>query len=326
MGCKRSLSLVVTGLVVLAGTTGCIVPEDMPALREELGYASVERPDLVVKARASTQTPAIEEPVELRAETEGLSPDQLTFTWDVNGTTYEGAQVEVTFSSPGAHPVQLEASDANGTTGSDQITIEVRPNQPPSPQLRIEDREQLWADEPVVLQADGSTDPDGDELSYDWRLDGEPVEAGPVLETELAAGPHEVEVQVSDGHATRSVEESFAVDQGLHHEANLSATDEVARFGLPVGASLEEAELELSHTTSAGLETVNLTLEAADGTPVATVQTDPDPGASQAQARLVLSDLDPEPHTLVVRLERGTETMATIEGIFTYSPLRPSPG
>lgn len=328
MGCTRTLTLVASLLLVLSATSGCIVPEDMPALREELGYASVEQPDLVVKARATTLTPTVEQPVELSAEIEGLPLDAVELTWDVNGTTYEQATIEVSFAQPGTHPVELTATGPNGTSAEDAIQIEAIPNQAPEPELRVEDAGELWAHEPVVVRAEGSTDPDGDELSYDWRLDGEPVDAGPVLEADLEAGPHHVAVTVSDGHAEATREESFAVDQLLDREANLTAQDTETRFTVPVAASLETATLELTHTTQAGLDTVNFTLLTPDGEALVSTQTDPAPGDSQANQRIELDAeaLEAQPHTLVLSLERGTEAVATIEGVFTYSPLPPAAG
>jgi hypothetical protein len=322
-----SRATLIVAVLLLASAAGCIVPEDMPALREDLGYASVDRPDLVVKARASTQTPTVEEPVQLSAETEGVDLSAVELTWDVNGTTHEGPTTEVAFPTAGSYPVELAAEGPNGTRATDRITIEAQPNQPPSPDLRIEG-DALWADSPVVLRADGSTDPDGDELTYEWRIDDEPVEAEAVLETQLGPGPHSVQLSVSDGHATETVERDFAVDDRVRHQANLTLIDDSAEFTLPVAASLDQAELRLTHSTQEGVDQVNLTVQAADGSPVASVVTDPGPGASEASAQLALEGeaLAAEPHTLVLRLEQGSEAMATIEGVFTYSPLPSGPG
>lgn len=327
MGCTPRAPLAVAILLV-AATSGCIVPEDMPALREELGYASVEERDLVVKIRASTQTPTVDEPVELTAETERVPADTVSFTWDVNGTTHEGPTLETSFPDPGVYPIQLEAEGPEGTQASDEIEIEAHPNTPPQPELTIEDADELWAEDPVVIRADGSTDPDGDTLAYTWQLDGKTLDADAVLETQLDAGPHHVELEVTDGYAPRTLEESFAVDRRIDHEANLTHDEPDDTVTAPLAESLEAAELVISHTTQAGLETVNLTLQDPDGEPVEAVQTDPTPGESQASARLEVDGerLSPGPHTLEVRLERGAEAMVTIEGVFMYSPLPSAPG
>lgn len=327
MGCTRALSLLASLVVLLAATAGCVVPEDMPALREELGYASVDRPDLVVKARASTQTPTIEEPVTMRAEVEGAPLDAVELRWEVDGSTYEDAEIEVSFTQPGDHPVRLEAAGPNGTRAVDEITVEARPNEAPEAQLHVGDADELWSDEPVTLRAEAS-DPDGDELSYTWQLDGETREAGAVLEAELAPGPHDVAVTVSDGHAEVTREQAFAVDHRIEHQANLSFQEPEAQVTVPLAEGLDEARLQLTHTTLAGLEQVNLTVRSPDGEAIASTTTDPDPGASQASEELTLGGeaLDPRAHTLVVTLEQGTESVATIEGVFMYSPLPSPPG
>jgi len=322
----RNASLLVI-VTLLAAGAGCIVPEDMPALREELGYASVDQPDLVVKARASTQTPTVDEAVELTAETEGLPIDAAEITWDVNGTTHEGPAVETSFADAGAHPVTVEASGPNGTQATDAIEIQVQANQPPEAAVSI-DAEQLQAGETVAIRAEASTDPDGDELTYEWRVDDEPVDAGPVLETELRAGPHSVAVTVTDGYAEDTAERTFAVDDRFRHQANLSLTDSSTQFPVSVADGLAEAEIALTHSTTQGADTVNLTLQDDDGAAIANVVTDPGPGSDEARAQLVLDgdQLAAEPHTLIVELDQGSETMATIEGVFTYSPLPSTPG
>lgn len=323
---RRSLTLVF--VLLAAGTSGCIVPEDMPALREELGYASVEVPDLIVRARASTLTPVVEEPVTLTAETEGMPADRLSFTWTVEDTSYEGASIETSFPTAGTKTVELEAVGPNGTTAGDAIELQVAPNTPPQPNLVIEDEEDLLADEPVVFRATGSMDPDGDALSYDWQIDGESVSEDARFERSLDAGPHEVELTVTDGHASRTVSKTFAVHEPIRHEANLSVEEDTARFTLPVATSAEHLEITMMHTTHAGLDDVDLAIEGPDGTTIGQANEQPDPGEAQGHEKLEVpgGDLEPEAHTLVLRLENGIEATATIEGVLTYSPLPEAPG
>jgi hypothetical protein len=309
-------------VLAAAALSGCIVPEDMPALREELGYASVEETDLVVKARASTQTPTVGETVNLSADTERYT-DTVTLSWTVNGTTYDDRAPSLSFDETGTIPVEVRAEAPDGTQAVDEIALEVQPNAAPEAALEIEDREDLWSDEAVLVRADGSTDPDGDELTYDWRLDGEPIEAGSVLETQLAPGPHEVAVTVTDGLAEDTATAAFAVDHRLEREIELTTQEPQAEIPLQPAAGLDQLELSLTHSTPTGLESVNLSLEDAEGGLVAADQTDPGPSQDEASLTLTIDggSLAAEPHTLAASLERGTETVGTIEGVFTYSPL-----
>lgn len=317
--------LTVITVLLLAGSSlaGCVVPENMGALREELGYASVERPDLVVKARASTLTPTIGEPVNLTADVTGLPLRAVEVSWTVNETTYEGPTTKLAFDEPGTRTVHVQAVGPNGTKAQDEIELDVRPNTPPVPELVVEDRKQLTTEQPVVLRATGSTDPDGDELSFDWTLDGEPIEAGPRLERTLAAGPHAVELRVSDGLVERTVHEAFAVAQPVHHEVTLGLERTSAQFTLGVGPSAKQLDVRLNHSTHAGIDDVNLTLLGPEGTVVARSDTSPEPGESRGQETLSVDgdQLAPRAHTLQVELARGTEATVTVEGVLMYSPL-----
>lgn len=323
----RSLALGLVLLLATPGLAGCVVPEDMPALREELGYAEVDRPELVVRARASDHAPTVGEPVNLSAEVEGSPTRAVDVTWDVNGTEREGLQTSVRFDEPGRQPVRVEAVGPNGTRASDRLVLEVEPNAAPEPALAVEGEDHRVG-EPVAISAAGSRDADGDELSYDWWLDGEPVEAGPRLERALPAGAHEVRVRVSDGLEARSTSRAFAVDHPIHHEANLTLTRTAARLTVPVEPGLASAEIELVHSTRAGLDDVNLTLRTAAGEVLARSDTPPEPGAERARERLTLdgADAEPGPHTVVAHLDRGVGASLTIEGVFTYSPLPAQPG
>lgn len=50
----------------------------------------------------------------------------------------------------------------------------------------------------VVLDGSGSSDPDGDPLSYKWLSNGEVVAIGATAELELSVGSHEITLQVAD--------------------------------------------------------------------------------------------------------------------------------
>ena len=56
----------------------------------------------------------------------------------------------------------------------------------------------------VQLDGSGSTDPDGDPLSYEWREGGAVIASGATPAVPLAVGQHDITLSVSDGEAPQS--------------------------------------------------------------------------------------------------------------------------
>jgi len=54
----------------------------------------------------------------------------------------------------------------------------------------------------IVLNGSGSTDPDGDPLTFTWTIDGTNIVSGEVVPVCLEVGCHTVELAVSDGGST----------------------------------------------------------------------------------------------------------------------------
>ena len=93
--------------------------------------------------------------------------DPLTFTWTNSFGTVMGVMPTVTL-APGVHSITLTIDDGNG--GSDSDTVEITVNQPPTADAGTD---QLVTVAPgdtamVTLDGSGSSDPDGDPLTFTW--------------------------------------------------------------------------------------------------------------------------------------------------------------
>jgi len=314
-------------LLLAPATAGCIVPKDMPALREELGYASVDQPDFQVHVRADTLEPAVNEALALEADVEGIASDRVDVSWTIDGQAREGATTTVTFTTPGPKPVNVTAEGPNGSVARDAVTLDVRENQPPAPAIEVPDRENLRADRTVTFSANATTDPDGDALTYAWTIDGDEAGTGSWVQTDLEPGLHEVSVTVDDGLATATASEAFAVNEFVRETRNLSAQDNVTRLNVNARPGLAEIDVTLTHTTRLGADDVNLVLASPEGEPLARSAASPEPGASTATESITLAGdrLEPGPYTVAAQLDRGISATVTIEGVFTYTPLDATP-
>jgi hypothetical protein len=315
----RARVTLLASLVLVAPLAGCLVPEDMPELREDLGYASAEPPELVVKARATTLTPAVGENVTLTAEVEGVPASNATLAWTVGGEAIDADTVERAFEQPGTVNATVTA-EADGATARDRLSLDVAANEPPTVDLEVPDAGELVDREPVVLRADAD-DPDGDQLALSWTVDGEGAGEGASIEADLAAGIHRAQVEVTDGRATARASTTVAVAHAVAAEGTVSTTDDTVSVGFEAREGADGLTAVLEHTTTAGVDDVDLALVDADGETVATASDEPEPGASTATERLEVpaDNLTPGAYTLEATLERGTEATADLEGRLAYA-------
>ncbi|MDX1611537.1 MAG: PKD domain-containing protein [Candidatus Thermoplasmatota archaeon] len=317
-------TLLLAFLLLASAGSGCIVPENMTVLREELGYANVELPDAIVKIRAETLHPRVDEPVALTVQVDGVATDGLPIAWTLgDGTTATGQEIDHAWAEPGTYTVNATVTPAEGPRAHDAITITVTENQPPIPTISVESTTPAMAGTPVVLSAAESRDDDGDPLEHTWALDGEPAGIGPRLTHTFDAGVHKIQLTSDDGWEAVTTFHHLAVALPIQREASLDAADAAVEIPFTVEEDAEALTLTLTHTSQAGLEAVRITLVDGEGEPLAQATTDPAPGTSEATTTLQVGGeaLEPGSYALEASLERGLDTTVTIEGILTYTSL-----
>ena len=134
------------------------------------------------------------------AGTTDADGDRLIYRWDFgDGTTGEGRDASHTYERSGKYLATLTADDGSGTTcATSQTVVPVHLNRPPSAKLspRISGCPGL----PVTLDATGSSDPDGDALTYRWNLGtGVTAEGATVQHQYQTHGQFPVTLTVDDG-------------------------------------------------------------------------------------------------------------------------------
>jgi FlaG/FlaF family flagellin (archaellin) len=139
--------------------------------------------------------------------------DELSYNWSAGGGEINGEGATVTWTAPhseGSYNVTVTVTDGRGGEVMNQVTITVRANKPPEINNLIADAVWILPSGSLNVTCDAS-DPDGDELSYEWSTTGGNISGTEPEVTWIApeeVGIYNITVAVIDGHGeedTRSV-------------------------------------------------------------------------------------------------------------------------
>jgi hypothetical protein len=139
--------------------------------------------------------------------------DELSYNWSASGGIINGGGATINWTAPdseGYYDVTVWVTDGRGVEVMKQVTITVRANRPPTIASLVSDA--VWTLPLGSLQvACNASDPDGDELSYEWTATaGDITSTGPevIWTAPQEVGMYDITVVVTDGHGredTRSV-------------------------------------------------------------------------------------------------------------------------
>lgn len=312
-------TLLASILLLTTALAGCIVPENMQTLREDLGYASHDT-TLIVAIHADTTKPLTHEPVNLTAQIlDAPENEDPTLEWSINGTQHEGEQIQHAFTTPGNHTVHLAASTPNATA-TDTLTLTVTDHHPPTPIITLHD-EAPTTTEPTTLTASASKDPNGLPLTYAWALDDEPLGTDETIQVTLDAGVHTIHLTADNGHHDATTSKTLAVDEPYQAQDTLTLTDDLIQ-PITLHEHAQTIRTHLEHETTQGLETVHLALLDEQGDTLHSTQTDPSIGASTATATLTVdaNELPPGTYFLHATLEEGIQAPTSLDGLTAYAP------
>jgi hypothetical protein len=159
--------------------------------------------------------------------------DELSYNWSASAGEVTGDGDTVTWVAPpseGSYSVAVVVTDGHGGEVMDYVAITVRSNDAPTIASLTADAD--WTTPSGSLQVTcGASDPDGDELSYEWTATAGSISGtGPVVSwtAPQGVGKYEVTVVVTDGHGgstTKTVSLSVLTGQPPIIEALLITAD-----------------------------------------------------------------------------------------------------
>jgi hypothetical protein len=147
--------------------------------------------------------------------------DELSYNWSASGGEINGEGATVNWTAPdslGSYNVTVTVTDGRGGEDTDQITITVRTSNPPTVTSLIADAS--WTTPLGSLQVTcTASDPDDDELSYEWTTSGGNISGTGAVVNWTApeeVGIYSVTVVVIDGQgssATKTLPIGVATEQ-----------------------------------------------------------------------------------------------------------------
>ena len=139
--------------------------------------------------------------------------DGLSYNWSASEGEINGEGAMVTWTAPdsaGSYNVTVTVTDGRGGEVTKQVTITVRANKPPTITSLVADADWTTPSDSIQVTCTAS-DPDDDELSYEWSTSGGNISGTGAAVNWTApeeVGIYHVTVVVTDGHGeedTRSV-------------------------------------------------------------------------------------------------------------------------
>ena len=139
--------------------------------------------------------------------------DELSYNWSASGGNISGTGASVNWTAPdseGSYDVTVIVTDGHGGEVMDYVIIEVRANKPPTIASLVADADWTTPSGSINVTCDAS-DPDGDELSYEWSTTGGDISGTGAVVNWAApqeVGIYYITVVAKDGHGredTKSV-------------------------------------------------------------------------------------------------------------------------
>jgi hypothetical protein len=131
--------------------------------------------------------------------------DELSYGWLANGGEITGEGATVTWAAPyfqGSYNITVTVTDSRGGEDTDYVIITVRANRPPTITSLIADADWTLPSGNLQVTCDAS-DPDSDELSYEWTASGGDISGTGAVVNWTApqeVGTCNVTVVVTDGY------------------------------------------------------------------------------------------------------------------------------
>ena len=205
------------GLIILVAATlvigGCTPVEQPPVEQPPVNQPPPNQLPVISSLTADTRWVSTSGSCQVKCVASDPDGDELGYTWSAYGDI-SGEGSTVTWTAPAAsgdYIIAVKVTDGRGGEATAQLTIGVVVNHPPV-------IDSLTADKQEVLKAKTSaieciaSDPDGDELSYNWSASGGNITGEGAAVTWVAPNAYDtytITVIVTDGRgeeATQSID------------------------------------------------------------------------------------------------------------------------
>jgi len=137
--------------------------------------------------------------------------DELSYNWSASGGGINGEGATVNWTAPpnaGSFNVTATVTDGRGGEVMKQVTITVRANRPPTITSLVADAAWTLPSGSIQVTCTAS-DPDGDELTYEWTASGGDISGTGAVVNWTApeeVGMYDVTVVVTDGHGSSATD------------------------------------------------------------------------------------------------------------------------
>lgn len=175
--------------------------------------------------------------------------DTLSFKWKFTSKP-DGSAVEIDKANEikasfkpdvaGTYVVELEVSDGTAT-GTDTVTINVKKGANTPPKAKVNDDASVEVGKEVTLDGSGSSDPDGDKLTFKWELTV-PTGSSATLSDEAVdkptftpdvEGEYVAKLTVNDGEADDSASVTITAAKDINLKPTITTVDPAR---VPTGA------------------------------------------------------------------------------------------
>ncbi len=203
--------------------------------------------------------------------------DDLTYSWDFGDgiDSQGGTNVTHTYHAGGVYSVRLTVDDNKGTVCSKDLSVmNVSVNTPPS--AAIQGINVACTGDAVSFDATGSSDADGDNLTYTWDFgDGSDSQTGPnVTHTYNEGGVYSVRVTVNDNKGTACSVDTAAMN------VSINTPPSAVLNGARIACTGDNISFDTTGSNDPDGDDLSYTWDFGDGT-----ETQSGPGATHAYSK-----------------------------------------
>lgn len=163
-------------------------------------------------------------PVNLNGSGLDVTADPLTYAWDLdNDGVFEtpGQNVVGNWPTPGVKTITLRVTDDDGASTTSTTTVDVG-----SPPIAVAGGPYIGTESvAITLNGSGSSDPDGDPLTYQWTFgDGSPTATGAIVShTYVDNGSYTATLTVTDGRGGSATAQATVTINNVAPTANINS-------------------------------------------------------------------------------------------------------